>query len=45
MQKNILDFRAAYELYDNDYINDYKIEEALKKNNFDFTKAFESLYN
>jgi hypothetical protein len=45
MEKNILDFRAAYELYDNDYINDYKIEEALKKNNFDFAKAFESLYN
>ena len=45
MEKNILDFRAAYELYDNDFINDYKIEEALKKNNFDFAKAFESLYN
>ena len=45
IEKNILDFRAAYELYDNDFINDYKIEEALKKNNFDFAKAFESLYN
>jgi hypothetical protein len=45
MEKNILDFRAAYELYDNDFINGYKIEEALKKNNFDFAKAFESLYN
>jgi hypothetical protein len=45
MEKNILDFRAAYELYDNDYINDYKIEEALKKNNFDFSKAFASLFD
>ena len=45
MQKNILDFRAAYELYDNDYINDYKIEEALKKHNFDFSKAFVSLFD
>lgn len=45
MEKIILDFRTAFELYDNDYINDYKIEEALKKNNFDFTKAFASLYD
>lgn len=45
MEKTILDFRAAYELYDNDFINDYKIEEALKKNNFDFSKAFASLFD
>ena len=41
----IVNFRATFELYDNDYVSDEKIEGALKRNNFDFYKAFNSLFD
>ena len=40
----IVNFKTQFDLYNNDYITDEKIEEALKKNDFDFNKAFGSLY-
>ena len=41
----IVNFRATFELYDSDYVSDEKIEGALKRNNFDFYKAFNSLFD
>ena len=40
----VYQFRDLYSLYNNDSITDEQIKEALKKNNFDSGKAFESLY-
>ena len=40
----ILRFKDQFSLFNNDLITDEKIEQALKRNNFDFNKAFESLY-
>ena len=40
----VYQFRELYSLYNNDSITDEQIKEALKKNNFNSVKAFESLY-
>ena len=41
----IANFKTNFDLYNNDFISDEKIEEALKKNEFDFNKAFSSLFD
>ena len=41
----ILRFKEQFSLYNNDFITDEKIKQALEINNFDFNKAFESLYD
>ena len=41
----IANFKATFNLYDNDFYSDEKIEEALKKNDLDFNKAFSSLFD
>lgn len=55
MQNNLVDFstteqmvnnfKIQFQLYNNDIISDEKIENVLRKNNFDFNKAFEDLFN
>ena len=44
VQQMINNFKIKFELYNNDIITDEKIEIALKNNNYDFNKAFESLF-
>jgi hypothetical protein len=54
MQNNLIDFstteqmvnnfKIQFELYNNDLISDERIASVLRKNNFDFNKAFEDLF-
>ena len=44
MAMTIIKFKDQFSIYNNDSITDEKIEEALKKYDFDFGKAFASLY-
>ena len=54
MQNNLIDFstteqmvnnfKIQFELYNNDLISDDRITNVLKKNHFDFNKAFEDLF-
>lgn len=55
MQNNLIDinttdqmvnnFKIQFGLYNSDLITDEKITNVLRKNNFDFNKAFEDLFN
>jgi hypothetical protein len=54
MQNNLIDFstteqmvnnfKIQFDLYNNDLISDERIASVLRKNNFDFNKAFEDLF-
>ena len=42
--EKFINFKYQFDLFTNDFITDEIIKEKLKRNNFDFNKAFESLY-
>ena len=45
IEQMVINFKYQFDLFNNDFITDEIIKEKLKRNNFDFNKAFESLYD